>query len=286
MIRKVAVIGAGTMGNGIALACASSGFEVLLFDSFPGALEKGKMAISKNINYLLDKGKIDQEKADSWHAKIIYVHEIKACTANLIIEAIVEKPQAKIDVFQQLANINAADCILASNTSSLSIDEIQQEIPHPERFAGLHFFNPANLMKLVEVVNGRLSSKETIDALVAFCKALGKVPVVCNNAPGFIVNRVARHFYLESMRILQHNQTSPDAIDAAIENAGFKMGPFRLMDLIGMDINFAVSQSLYEALDKPERLMPSPIQRQLVESGKLGRKTGSGFYQYATQSSL
>ncbi len=284
MIHQIAVIGAGTMGSGIALACASSGFPVILFDSFPGALEKGKAAIEKNIQYLVNKGKISQVTANGYLVNIRFCDEIIACKADLIIEAIIEKPEAKIRVFQQLAQINGENCILASNTSSLSINDIQKEIPNPERFAGLHFFNPAHIMKLVEVVSGKFSDSDTIAQLVTFCKGLGKVPVVCKDSPGFIVNRVARNYYLEAMRIMLATQAAPEVVDNALENAGFKMGPFRLMDLIGMDINYAVSQSLYDALGKPERLKPSPIQQQLVSDGKLGRKTGIGFYQYSTQS--
>lgn len=285
MIKTIAVIGAGTMGSGIALSCASSGFKVILFDSFPGALQKGKEAITKNINYLLNKGKINQDAASGIHENIRYASKIELCKADLVIEAIIEKADAKIAVFNQLVKINNSYCIFASNTSSLSVNQIQKEISNPGRFSGLHFFNPANLMKLVEVVSGAHTNQHTINALVAFCKSLGKVPVVCKDAPGFIVNRVARHFYLESLRILESSKTTPEMMDEVLENAGFKMGPFRLMDLIGMDINYAVSQSLYDALDKPNRLKPSAVQRMKVEQGKLGRKTGSGFYDYTIQTS-
>lgn len=285
MIKIIAVIGAGTMGSGIALSCASSGFRVILFDSFPGALEKGKGAITKNINYLLKKEKINQDTASDIHSNIVYASEMESCKADLIIEAVIEKADAKIAVFHQLAKINDRDSIFASNTSSLSINKIQKEIFGPERFAGLHFFNPANLMKLVEVVKGDQTNLETINTLSTFCKLLGKVPVVCNDSPGFIVNRVARNFYLESLRILESSIATPEMMDIVLENAGFKMGPFRLMDLIGMDINFAVSQSIYNALDKPNRLKPSEVQQLKVEQGKLGRKTGSGFYDYTIQTS-
>jgi len=283
MIKEIAVIGAGTMGSGIALACASAGYRVLLYDGFPEALEKGKNAISKNIDYLIHKGKISSDTASGFHANIAYVNRLDLCKVNLVIEAIIEKPEAKAEVFRELALINEPECMLVSNTSSLSINQLQKNIPNPGRFAGLHFFNPAHIMKLVEVVRGEDTSVQTIDNLVSFCKTLGKVPVVCNNAPGFIVNRVARNFYLEPLRIAETTTATPEMIDLVLENSGFKMGPFRLMDLIGMDINYAVSQSLYEALNEPGRLKPSELQKSKVDQGKLGRKSGSGFYDYSTQ---
>lgn len=285
MLKKVAVAGAGTMGNGIALASAQSGYDVILYDNYPGALEKGKQAIRKNIDFLLNKQKITQAEAETLHSRITYTEQISECKADLIIEAIIEKPEIKIKLFQDLVSINQASTILASNTSSLSINQIQESIEHPERFAGLHFFNPANLMKLVEVVKGAQTSEAIVDQLTGFCTSLNKVPVLCNDAPGFIVNRVARHFYLESLRIMEQEDANPEQVDAVLENAGFKMGPFKLMDLIGMDINYAVSQSLYDALDKPLRLKPSEIQAKKVSEGKLGRKTGEGFYNYAAQPS-
>lgn len=283
MLKKIAVAGAGTMGNGIALASAGSGYEVILYDNFPGALDKGKQAIKKNIDFLLNKQKLTQEEAVEIHKRITYSEQINDCKADLVIEAIIEKPEIKIRLFQELASINTPSTILASNTSSLSINQIQKNIEYPERFAGLHFFNPANLMKLVEVVKGEKTSETIINQLTEFCKSLNKVPVICNDAPGFIVNRVARHFYLESLRLVEHEGANPELVDAVLENAGFKMGPFKLMDLIGMDINYAVSQSLYEALNKPERLKPSDIQGKKVAEGKLGRKTGEGFYNYTSQ---
>ncbi|MFM7710428.1 MAG: 3-hydroxyacyl-CoA dehydrogenase family protein, partial [Ferruginibacter sp.] len=168
----------------------------------------------------------------------------------------------------------------ASNTSSLSIRQLQQNCPHPERVAGLHFFNPATLMKLVEVVSTENTSRHTTDSLVAFCKQLKKVPVTCTDAPGFIVNRVARHYYLEAMRLVEQGMADVESIDQIMTATGFKMGPFTLMDLIGMDINLAVSQSLYDALGQPARLKPSALQEQKVSNGLLGRKTGKGFYTY------
>ena len=165
-------------------------------------------------------------------------------------------------------------------SSDLSINALQKEINNPGRFAGLHFFNPAHLMKLVEVVRGENTKEETIESLVNFCITLKKVPVVCKDAPGFIVNRVARHYYLEAMRLVEAGHASIETVDALMENAGFKMGPFRLMDLIGNDINLAVSQSLYDAFDQEPRFQPNILQKNLVQKGELGKKTGKGFYSY------
>ena len=188
--------------------------------------------------------------------------------------------EAKVSIFNQLAAINKEDAIFASNTSSLSISAIQKEIINPGRVAGMHFFNPAPIMKLVEVVKGEQTTDDTAQAVYQLCKQMNKVPVFCKDAPGFIVNRVARHYYLEAMTMVESGIATFENIDAIMEASGFKMGPFKLMDLIGMDINLAVSKSIYEAFDKEERFKPSSIQIDKVEKGELGRKTGKGFYKY------
>ena len=185
-----------------------------------------------------------------------------------------------VALFQQLALGNGQHTILASNTSSLSIASIQNALPHPERIAGLHFFNPAHIMKLVEVVKAVNTSDDTAQQLLQFCKSINKIPVLCKDAPGFIVNRVARHYYLEAMHLVQTGNTTIEQADAALENAGFKMGPFKLMDLIGLDINLAVTQSLFEAFNHAPRFTPSPLQMEKVKKNELGRKTGKGFYTY------
>jgi 3-hydroxybutyryl-CoA dehydrogenase len=193
---------------------------------------------------------------------------------------VVEKLNVKIDLFQQLALVNNAGTILASNTSSLSITAIQNALTHPSRVAGLHFFNPAHIMKLVEVVQAASTSDDTAQLLMQFCRSLDKMPVLCKDAPGFIVNRVARHYYLEAMHLVQSGAVTIEQADEALENAGFKMGPFKLMDLIGLDINLAVSQSLYEAFHHAPRFKPSALQIEKVKKNELGRKTGKGFYNY------
>lgn len=280
MITTVAIAGAGTMGSGIALSSAKANYKVKLFDLQPAALEKAEKTIVSNVTTLLEKGKITVEQKADILNNITFHHQVEDLKADLVIEAIIEKLEAKIDLMTAISNQNDEKTILASNTSSLSINALQKALPHPNRVAGLHFFNPAHLMKLVEVIQGDDTSNDIIETLVSFSKSLEKVPVVCKDAPGFIVNRVARHFYLEAMKILEMNQANMESIDAALENAGFKMGPFKLMDMIGMDINLAVSQSLYDAFNQAPRFQPSPIQIDKVSKGELGRKTGKGFYQY------
>lgn len=279
-IQTIGVVGAGTMGSGIAQVAAQSGFATVLADVQPAMLEKAQAAIQKNLQYLTDKQKITVEEASTITGRLRFTTDVGQCRADVVIEAIVEKMDAKLALFAQLAAANGPHTILATNTSSLSVDALQQQVPAPERVVGLHFFNPAPLMKLVEVVQGRHTSAEVLEAAMALTRQLGKTPVLCKDAPGFIVNRVARPYYLEAMKLVELGHATVENVDTALEAAGFKMGPFKLMDLIGMDINFAVSTSVHEQLGQPIRLQPSPLQRQKVAEGKLGRKTGEGFYTY------
>ena len=268
------------MGSGIALAAAQKNFQVILCDINEAVVEAAKKSITSNLNFLLDKQKISAAQKEACWQNIIFTSDIKTCKADLIIEAILENLEIKSNLFAQLAAINSPETILASNTSSLSITLIQKNVPGPQRMAGLHFFNPAHIMKLVEVVKGEHTDDTTAQTLIDFCKQINKVPVLCKDAPGFIVNRVARHYYLEAMQIVQNTGIAIEDVDAAMEAAGFKMGPFKLMDLIGMDVNLAVSTSLYEAFDKAERFKPSALQIDKVNKNELGRKTGKGFYIY------
>jgi len=274
------VAGAGTMGSGIALAAAQSRYNVTLYDTNETVLEKAKTAISKNLNFLVEKQKISVEESKQVSERILFSAAIGDCKADLIIEAIVEIAEIKINLFNQLAAINTDQTIFASNTSSLSISEIQAKVVHPQRVAGMHFFNPAQIMKLVEVVKGEQTDDKLTDELMQVCKQMNKTPVLCKDAPGFIVNRVARHYYLEAMKMVEKGIAGFENVDEIMEASGFKMGPFKLMDLIGMDINLAVSQSLYEAFDHEPRFEPSPLQVSKVSKGELGKKTGRGFYTY------
>ncbi len=280
MIQKICVAGAGTMGREIALTAAQSGFSTILFEINETVLQVAQKHISTLLDKQVTKEKISVEAKQGIYSRLIFTSNIEQCKADIIIEAIIEIPAAKDQLFKQLADINDAKTILASNTSSLSISAIQKDINHPERVAGMHFFNPANVMKLVELVKGNDTTGEVIETLKLICRQMGKTPVVCSDAPGFIVNRVARSYYLEAMKLVEENKATMEDIDNAMEACGFKMGPFKLMDLIGLDINLAVSTSVYEAMNKTIRFKPSVLQQKKVAAGELGRKTGKGFYAY------
>lgn len=280
MIKNVCIAGAGTMGSGIALAAAQKNFPVIIFDINEAVVETARQNIDKNLNFLLSKQKISAAQKIEIEQQITYTSDINECKASIVIEAIVEIPAIKEKLFTQLAAINGPTTILASNTSSLSISLIQKNIAHPERVLGMHFFNPAHIMKLVEVVMGEKTHAHIAEQVMQLCLSMDKTPVLCKDAPGFIVNRVARHYYLEAMHLVQTNLATIENVDAAMEAAGFKMGPFKLMDLIGMDVNLAVSESLYQAFDNAERFKPAAMQIDKVNKGELGRKTGRGFYNY------
>lgn len=279
-INSICVCGAGTMGNGIAQAAAQAGFSVILYELNPEVLEKAKSATSENLQMLVEKEKISAVEKETIIRSIQYTDDIQTCLADVIIEAIVEKVEIKIALFNQLAEINHSECIFATNTSSLSVTAIAENVQRPERVIGMHFFNPATIMKLVEVVNTRFTNEETTSTIFTLAKQMKKVPVLCKDAPGFIVNRVARPFYTETLRLAEEEITDHELADRLLEATGFKMGPFRLMDLIGNDVNYAVSSSVYEQMNRNERFKPSYLQEQKVKEGKLGRKSGEGFYKY------
>jgi 3-hydroxybutyryl-CoA dehydrogenase len=280
MIQTICVCGAGTMGSSIAQAASQHQFHVILFDVSTDMLGKAKMAMQNNLQTLVQKNKITDKTASDILSRIQFVSDINDCLADLVIEAIVEKPEVKVALFNQLAEVNHSETVFATNTSSLSVTEIAKKVKHPERMAGMHFFNPATIMKLVEVVATPFSNQQTIDAITQTARQMDKTPVLCKDSPGFIVNHVARPYYLEALKLAEQGVTDFQTIDTLLEATGFKMGPFRLMDLIGNDINYAVSCQVYEALGKPERLQPSSIQKEKVENGHLGRKTGKGYYEY------
>ena len=280
MTLTICICGAGTMGSGIAQVAAQSGFNTILFDINELVLDRAKLSVKKNLEYLVIKEKISAAEKKEIYNRIRFTTVIKECSGEVIIEAIIETEEAKVSLFNELAKYNNEEVIFATNTSSLSVSSIQEKIIFPQRVVGMHFFNPAPVMKLVEVVKGRHTNDEMAMAIYDICKQMDKVPVMCKDAPGFIVNRVARHYYLESLKIAEEGIASFEDVDSILESSGFRMGPFKLMDLIGMDINLAVSQGMYDAFDKAERFKPSPLQIEKVKNGELGKKTGKGFYNY------
>lgn len=280
LIKTICVCGAGTMGSGIAQLAAMAGYRTIQFDLNPDMLIKSRLLIDKNLSWLVGKDKISETQKIQFLQNILFTANLSDCVADLVIEAIIEKKEAKTTLFNQLAAINTPQTIFATNTSSISVTDLAAGIDHPERVAGMHFFNPAPIMKLVEVITTPETHPEAGKALYELAGQMGKTAVFCKDAPGFIVNRVARTYYLEAMKLVSEGLASVETVDAVLEATGFKMGPFRLMDLIGMDINYSVSRMVWEALGKPERLTPSPLQKAKVDAGELGRKTGKGFYVY------
>lgn len=280
MINTICVIGAGTMGSGIAQTAAQNGFYTLLFDINAEVLGKAKVSIEKSLQFLVDKKKVSAEEKENIFQRINFVSDTNDCLADIIIEAIVEKIEAKVSIFNQLAEVNHSEVIFATNTSSLSVSEIQSKVQQPQRVVGMHFFNPAQVMKLVEVVKGEQTLDSVAQTVYDLCQQMKKTPVMCKDAPGFIVNRVARHYYLEAMKLVENGIATIENVDELMEASGFKMGPFKLMDLIGNDVNLAVSQSLYDACGKSKRFKPSALQKDKVAKGELGKKTGKGFYEY------
>jgi 3-hydroxybutyryl-CoA dehydrogenase len=268
------------MGSGIAQVAASAGFDTMLYDLNQDLLDAAKRKLVKDLEVLAGKQKITEEKKRNILELIHFTDQLSECKGDIVIEAVVENAAVKINLFNQLAAFNSSQTIFASNTSSLSVSALAREIRDPQRVAGLHFFNPAPVMKLVEVVKGHQTSDEVMQQLVDFTRQLGKQPVVCRDAPGFIVNRVARPFYIESLRLVEEGLADFATVDRLLESRGFKMGPFKLMDLIGNDVNYAVSCSVYDQLQQPERLRPSGIQKEKVDKGDLGKKTGKGYYDY------
>jgi 3-hydroxybutyryl-CoA dehydrogenase len=279
----VAVIGAGAMGAGIAQVAAVAGHRVQLHDARFGAADAAKKSISDALGKLVAKGRMGESDARAAAERITSVVTLPdAAIAQLVVEAIVEDAAAKRELFARLENVVSPDCILASNTSSISVTELAAGLAHPGRLVGMHFFNPAPVMPLVEVVSGLATAPEAADTVFATAVAWGKAPVRATSTPGFIVNRCARPFYAEALRLLREGAADPATLDAVMREAGgFRMGPFELMDLIGLDVNFAVTKSIWEAYFHDPRYAPSVTQQELVAAGWLGRKTGRGFYDYA-----
>jgi 3-hydroxybutyryl-CoA dehydrogenase len=277
--RTFGVCGAGTMGSGIAYAAASAGYDVWLYDLSDEMLERGRASVSGFLAAGVERGKISQENADALAARVRTTNDLADfAPCSVVVEAILERLDAKQDLFRRLESIVAADTILASNTSSLPITAIAGALERPERCVGMHFFNPAHIMRLVEVIEGFRTSSDVMERTAALATELGKVPVRARDTPGFIVNRVARNFYGESFRIVGEGAATHDQVDRCLRAIGFKMGPFELMDLIGIDVNLMVTRSVYDLYFDEPRFRPHLIQQKMVESGRLGRKSGGGFY--------
>ncbi len=279
----VGVVGAGTMGAGIAQLALQAGHEVLLNDVDEAAIARGRDRIATGLDRLVVKGRMDVDEAGSALVERLrdaHGLDTMAAEADIVIEAALEDLDLKRTIFRALDSAAPATTLLATNTSALSVSEIAGATERPDRVLGLHFFNPAPVMALVEVVQGEATSGATRQAGIDFCRGLGKTAVTCRDAPGFIVNRVNRPFTLEALRMVDAGRATVESVDHAVEAAGYPMGPFRLMDLVGIDVNLAVARALYEAFDHAPRFRPSPRQEALVAAGTLGRKTGSGFYRY------
>ncbi len=278
----VGVVGAGAMGAGIALVAASAGHRVRLFDAVPGAADRGKARLAADLDRLVQRGKLAPEEAAARIGRIIPAPDLSELRGSaLVIEAIIEDLQAKAEVLGRLEALLPIEAVVASNTSSLSITALASRLSRPARVLGMHFFNPAQLMPLVEVVSGAATDPSVADLVFETAKAWGKVPVRCGSTPGFIVNRIARPYYGEALRLAADHAASPETLDAIMRDCGgFRMGPFELMDLIGHDVNFAVTSSVYEAFFHDPRYRPSLVQKALVEAGRLGRKSGRGFFGY------
>lgn len=284
-IDTLCVCGAGTMGSGIAQAAAQAGIHTLVYDLDLSILNRARTQTEKSLATLVERSRMTNEQATAIRSRLQYTNELQECLADVFIEAVVERPEVKIALFNQLAEINHGESVFATNTSSLSITALAQHVQGRERVIGMHFFNPATVMKLVEVVTTPYTSPETTETILELARRMQKEAVLCRDAPGFIVNRVARPYYIESLRITEEGQVPFEQTDTILEASGFRLGPFRLMDLIGNDVNYAVSCSVYEQLGRPERLRPSAIQEDKVSAGALGRKTGTGYYSYSPSDS-
>ncbi|WP_406862058.1 3-hydroxyacyl-CoA dehydrogenase [Streptomyces sp. HUAS MG47] len=281
--RTVSVVGAGTMGQGIAQVALVAGHPVRLHDTVPGVAESAVRAIAARLDRLVEKGRMDEAARDAAVARLYPAEQLaELADSALVVEAVVERLDVKQELFAALEKVVGDDCLLATNTSSLSVTAVAGALRLPERFVGLHFFNPAPLLPLVEVVSGHATAEAVAEAAYETAKAWGKTPVRCADTPGFLVNRIARPFYAEAFAVYEERGADPATIDAVLrECGGFRMGPFELTDLIGQDVNEAVTRSVWESFFQDPKFVPSLAQRRLVESGRLGRKSGRGWYSYA-----
>lgn len=280
---NIGIIGAGTMGVGIAQVAATAGCKVVLFDANAPQIDKALAGLEKTLQKLTEKGKISQEKAAEIINNIVKGEALQNLKdSDLVIEAIIENKDIKTKVFTELENYVSESCIISSNTSSISITSLGAELKKPERFIGIHFFNPAPLMPLVEVIPSLLTEKTLAEKIYNLMKEWGKTPVIAKDIPGFIVNRIARPYYGEGIRIVEENIATPEQVDDAMKTLGnFKMGPFELMDLIGVDVNFSVTTTVYKDYFYDPKYKPSLLQQRMSEAKLHGRKTGKGFYDYS-----
>ncbi len=268
------------MGAGIAQVCARAGYKTFLFDINANMLQKSEATIGANLDKGIALGKLTATDKQTVLDNIVFTEDTLQLITDVVIEAAVERLEVKQSIMQELASINSSDTILATNTSSLSVTRIAGAVAHPERVVGMHFFNPAHIMKLVEVVSGAATAPSVAETVRQLALKLEKTPVMVQDSPGFIVNRVARHYYVESLKLLEEGVASVETIDQLMRASGFKMGPFELIDLIGVDTNYAVTTSLFEAFHYDPKFRPNRIQQQKVDAGHLGRKSGKGFYTY------
>ena len=282
-IKTIGVIGSGTMGRGIAISTATAGYNTILYDINDEIISKAKKSIDKDLQKGVEKNKITAEAKEQILNRINFTADFNSfATADFIIEAAPESMDLKKKIFTDLDNICRDNVIFSTNTSSLSITTISTIVKkNPERVIGMHFFNPANIMKLVEIVKGDFTSAEAIKATTELTLAIKKVPVLAKDTPAFIVNRIARPFYGEALRILSEGTSDVKTIDSVMKSCGgFAMGPFELMDLIGIDVNFSVTKSVYDAFFNDAKYRPNFIQKKMVDANLLGRKTKKGFYNY------
>ncbi|MBI2620523.1 MAG: 3-hydroxybutyryl-CoA dehydrogenase [Ignavibacteriales bacterium] len=282
MIKHLGVVGAGTMGAGIAQVAALAGIDVMIYDINDTILRQALERIKADLKQGIARGKLSTEKMAEAIPRVhprTSLPDLHSC--EFVVEAAIEDLRVKKDLFKHLDAVTKTSAVLATNTSSFSVTAIASAVRKPDRVVGMHFFNPAHIMMLVEVVRAQNTSEETIRRTFELARDLGKTPVLTKDTPGFIVNRIARPFYGEALRILGENIATHEQVDRIVRTiGGFRMGPFELMDLIGIDINFSVTQSMYDQYFGEPRYRPHPIQKRMIDSGTLGRKTGTGFYSY------
>ncbi|HEX6222978.1 MAG TPA: 3-hydroxyacyl-CoA dehydrogenase NAD-binding domain-containing protein [Chryseolinea sp.] len=282
-IKSIAVVGAGTMGQGIAQVCAQAGYAVMLYDTQPEITRNAIANIRKNYEGAVEEGKLTSDKKDNALHLIQAVGDFRQLQVELAIEAVVERLDVKQKIICELEKLNAKDCILVSNTSSFPITLIASGLKHKDRFAGLHFFNPAHTVNMVEIIQGSLTSQNTVDVLRAFASSISKPSVISHDSPGFIVDRISIPFFLESLKMVEDGISDFKTIDALCRSTGFRMGPFELMDDHGIDRNLAMTSSMYQAFYYDPKFRPSRIQQKKVDAGHNGKKSGRGFYDYADQ---